>query len=516
ATGLRNTYDGVFHSNGNIYAPNNALGVIGTVPPVPRLGDPNDRNITTQFGENPIDNPGLQSDSLNLIVEGGYYGHPNPYRDEVVFNDGSFQGFNNNDADPSNDIPDGHPDYITPFFDLGKNRSGNGIIEYTADNFFGELQGDLLINNFSVGDNITRIELSDDGLSVLSSSSLYQGFADPLPIAMAENGSIFVGEFNGSQITVLEPLGKWRTDLPVAPKAVLDAGSATLDGKLYMVGGKTGTTHLNSMYIYDPGNPFISTDDVWTVAEDLPGEAVENPAVVSFDGKIYSFGGSQQPFSDSVSNAAVFDPLTSDWTTLEAMPTARGGATAQVLGDKIYVIGGMNSNGASLNTVEIYDPVTGIWETGESMLTSRDNAGSAVLDNPATEEYDELLYVFGGRTRNTDGSVVDGTLNTMEIYDPLANEWTFGMPMPTGRRAMGVGTLNGKIQVIGGEKAADGSTFDMNEEYNPFTGSWRSLPSVPTGRHGAAFGTIDDVIYIAAGGPTGGSAFTDAVEAFTF
>ena len=515
ASGLRNTYDGVFHSNGNIYAPDNGLGVIGTVPPVPRLGDPNDRDITTTFGENPIDNPGPQSDPLNLIVEGGYYGHPNPYRDEVVFKDGSFQGFDNTDADPTNDIPEGHPEYQEPLFNLGNNRSANGIIEYTADNFFGEMQGDLLINNFSVGDNITRIELSDDGLSVVNSSSLYGGFQDPLPIAMGENGSIFVGEFNGGQITVLEPLGKWRDDLPAAPEAVLDAGSTTLDGKMYMIGGKTDSSHIDSMYIYDPGNPFDSTDDVWTTGPDLLGVGVENPAVVSFDDKVYAFGGSTAPFSGSVSNAAVFDPLTSTWTALDDMPTARGGATAQVVGDKIYVIGGMDANGASVNTVEIYDPLTGLWETGTSMQTRRDNLGAAVIDNPLTEEVDELLYVFGGRTRNANGSVEDDTLNTMEIYDPLTDEWTFGTPMPTGRRAMSVGTLNGRIQVIGGEKAADGSSFDVNEEYNPYTDEWRSLPSVPTGRHGAAFGTIDDVIYVAGGGPTGGSAFTDTVEAFT-
>jgi glucose/arabinose dehydrogenase len=35
ATGLRNTYDFVFHSNGSIYAPDNGLGVTGTFPPSP-------------------------------------------------------------------------------------------------------------------------------------------------------------------------------------------------------------------------------------------------------------------------------------------------------------------------------------------------------------------------------------------------------------------------------------------------------------------------------------------------
>jgi hypothetical protein len=81
---------------------------------------------------------------------------------------------------------------------------------------------------------------------------------------------------------------------------------------------------------------------------------------------------------------------------------------------------------------------------------------------------------------------------------------------------MSVGTINNKIQVIGGEATIDGATFIQNEEYNPLTKSWRSLPSIPTGVHGSAFGTIDNVIYIAGGGAIAGLSTTDLVQGFTF
>lgn len=514
ASGVRNTYDGVFHSNGNLYAPDNGLGVTGTAPPVPRLGKPTDRRITTLFGKTPEDNPGSQPDPLNRIVKGGYYGHPNPYRDQVVFKNGSFQGFSNTDASTTNDIPLGHPAYIPPFLNLGKNKSADGIIEYTADNFFRNLKGDLLITNFSSGDNITRVKLTADGLAPLSSVSLADGFIDPLPIAMGPNGTelegmFFVGEFNGGSVTVMESLGIWRTDLPDAPLAVLDAGSAVLGDRLYMVGGKTSTGPINNVYVYNPGNPFEASDDIWAPAPSLPGKAVENPAVVAYGGALYSFGGSTAPFSGAVNTAYTFKPG-SGWTLLPNMPTARGGAQAAVLNNKIYVVGGLGADGASLNTVEAFDPVTGKWITDPladpaELQTRRDNPGIAVADGK--------LHVFGGRTRNANGTTVVGALNTMEIYDPVGDSWMFGAPMLNGRRTMAVGTLNGRIQAIGGE---GGSALDLTQEYIPGTGSWRTLPDILTPRHGAAVGTINDVIYVAAGGPQAGSSFTNATEAFTF
>ena len=198
------------------------------------------------------------------------------------------------------------------------------------------------------------------------------------------------------------------------------------------------------------------------------------------------------------------------------MPLGTGGATAQVLNGNIYVVGGLDNNGNSLNTVQVYNPTTNTWSTAPSMVTRRDNSGSAVLDDPTTVGIDLKLYVFGGRTRNADSLVVNPTLSSMEIYDPSTHQWSSGTSMPTGRRAMSVGTLNNKIQVIGGEATIGGLTFIHHEEYNPLTQSWRSLPSIPTGVHGAAFGTIDKVIYIAGGGPIAGSSTTDAVQAFTF
>ncbi|HEX6206906.1 MAG TPA: kelch repeat-containing protein, partial [Actinomycetota bacterium] len=412
ASGLRNTYDFVHHSNGSIYAPDNGLGVTGTYPPKPTPD-------CTGLADASQHNPGEQPDIINRLEQGMYYGHPNPYRNECVFKDGSEQG-----VAPL-------PNYVPPIHTIGHNTSSNGTIEYLGDAFCGDLQGDLLIANYSVGDDLVRYELSADGGSIVGVTRLATGFTDPLPVTQSPDGTIYVGELGAGQVTALVPqdTGCWSDRAPL-PAQLLDVGGAALGGKFYVVAGKTSTGPKTSMYVYDPAT------DAWTPGPNLPGPGVENPAVEALNGKLYVFGGSTDPFSGAVANASVFDPATNAWTTLAPMPTARGGANAKAIDGLIYVVGGMDANGASVATVEVYNPSTNGWSAGPPMGTRRDNPGAALLDGK--------LYVFGGRTRESNGTVLNGTLASVEMYDPGTGTWVSKAPMPTGRRTMVVGTLNGR------------------------------------------------------------------------
>lgn len=290
-----------------------------------------------------------------------------------------------------------------------------------------------------------------------------------------------------------DDLGSW-TPKKVMPEKVLDAGSAVLDGKLYAIAGKVPDGHQSDVHVYTPDL------NSWTKGPELPGPAVENPAVVAHGGSLYAFGGSTAPFSGAKTNAARFTPG-KGWEALEPMPSARAGATAQSLDGKIYVIGGMNEKGESLASVRIYDPGADEWDAGPTLNTARDNPGSAVLRDANGQR---RIYVFGGRT--TGG---DGTLASVEYL--VGGSWESRRSMPTGRRTMAVGTLNGRAQLVGGEQP----TVSVNEEYDPKTNTWRTLTAVPTGRHGSAFGTINGVLYVAGGAVTK-NADSDANEAFKF
>jgi large repetitive protein len=140
------------------------------------------------------------------------------------------------------------------------------------------------------------------------------------------------------------------------------------------------------------------------------------------------------------------------------------------------------------------------------MGTRRDNPGSAVLNGD--------IYVFGGRTRNADGSGVEN-LGTVEVFDPGTGTWSSAASMPTARRTMVVVVANGRAFVIGGERKVDGTAFDVNEEYDPLTNTWRTLKPMPTARHGAVAGVVNGVVYVI-GGATSSAAtsVTSVNEAF--
>jgi len=230
ASGLRNSYDFVFHSNGEIYATDNALGVEGTFPDLGPQPLSWDRSLGCA---GPIlgaalagHNPGTRRDLLQRIEAGAFYGHPNPSRGECVFYGG------NPTAAADAVIPEtgggstalelarypvgvlAEPRFRPALFSFGEHKSADGVIEYQSDAFCDSLRGDLLVTYYSGSDQIRRLTLSADGRSVLREGPLPRSTAatggaalvDPLPITQDPAGRIYVGELGADRVTVFEPI----------------------------------------------------------------------------------------------------------------------------------------------------------------------------------------------------------------------------------------------------------------------------------------------------------------------
>ena len=242
ASGVRNAYDLVWHSNGQLYVPANGSAAGGVVPRFnaseasyntcnsysgPRLTDPGAVNAEYlgSPGEPRTDGWKItttQHDFLFRVEAGGYYGHPNPERCEWILNGGNDDG----GADVVPQYPEGtppDPNYRGFTFDFGVNKSPNGAIEYQSDVFGDKLEGKLLVVRYSTGNDVVVLtpgsaaqdyDIVDTAGNEASLKDVDTnraiGFVDPLDLV--ENpatGDIYVADFDeeggNPKIVLLRP-----------------------------------------------------------------------------------------------------------------------------------------------------------------------------------------------------------------------------------------------------------------------------------------------------------------------
>ncbi len=199
ATGMRNTYDFTWHSNGNLYANINQNGGLGQ-------GDSGAPTAGPCAGLPEFVDSHLVSDTLNLIRRGGYYGHPNPARGECVVMGGGQGPFAvggyGEDQEPE---PAFDPSLIVSYADAatGSGISVNGMDEYRTG---GPLEGRLLATDSAGSHAILAIDVNDDPEALTLDAPIEKlsdadgdayTFVHPLDVATHPLGAIAVADFGG-------------------------------------------------------------------------------------------------------------------------------------------------------------------------------------------------------------------------------------------------------------------------------------------------------------------------------
>jgi len=233
ATGLRNAYDLVWHSNGQLYVPTNGSAGGGNTPATPSTlpvacQNRIDNGIFGPFTGPavPASNPPNQPDYLFRVTQNGYYGHPNPVRCEWAF----FGGNPTAGPDPGqtgNHYPVGVlPDrnYRGFAYDMGMNASANGVIEYRSSTFGGLLQGRLMVTRYSLFNDIVVLQPGGSGdiVSVSMGTPGFTDFIDPLDITEHVGpGNLYVSDLaDGGKIILVRPLGADIPRVEVAPETL--------------------------------------------------------------------------------------------------------------------------------------------------------------------------------------------------------------------------------------------------------------------------------------------------------
>jgi subtilisin family serine protease/N-acetylneuraminic acid mutarotase len=188
----------------------------------------------------------------------------------------------------------------------------------------------------------------------------------------------------------------------------------------------------------------------------------------------------------------VYDIAEDRWSLTGSFMPKRDSAAVATIGELIYVAVGSGRPGAgAMDTILIYDPVADSWSEGARAPGAVAAPGYAVLDDE--------LYVVGGRTDND-----DDRLATAEVmaYDPVTDSWRTVADYPEPAFYLACGPVDGLLYCAGGQ-GEDGAHLDRAYAYDPGTGAWHRIADLPRTVTRGGYTAANGVLLLS-GGVVGG------------
>ncbi|NLN69810.1 MAG: winged helix-turn-helix transcriptional regulator [Chloroflexi bacterium] len=223
----------------------------------------------------------------------------------------------------------------------------------------------------------------------------------------------------------------------------------------------------------------------WQELAPLPA-ARAGMAAVAYNGEIYAIAGEgPQSVSGSVFR---YTPETNSWAQLSDKPTPVTDVHAVLIGEKLYVPGGLGGDGRPTDSLEIYDPRRDTWSVGARLPKA--------ISAYALADFEGQMYLFGG----WDGK---RALDDVYVYDPGADEWRVRTPVALARRDHGAVAMTDKIIVLGGRNSAgalaDAVSYYPSRDANGKEHPWEGFTDLPESRYGFGVGSSGEAIFIFGG-----------------
>jgi N-acetylneuraminic acid mutarotase len=283
------------------------------------------------------------------------------------------------------------------------------------------------------------------------------------------NGKIYVvGGYDGTSVQstvyaydTAQPSQGWLGTNSPLTSARSDLGAASVNGKIYAIGGYDGSSAQSTVYVYDIAQPSHG----WLTMSNLPA-ARRGLAAAGVSGKIYAVGGSDG--TNYQSTVYIYDPSqpTLGWLSVSNLPTALELWALATVNGKIYASGGFAGGWES--TAYVYDP-------------SQPAAGWLSVSNlpadlwgPTEASVNGIIFFMGGQQPYS---------STAYAYDPSQPTlgWSSANNLPTAHGYMGAAGVNGQIYAFGGEDTLYPYNFSTAEAGSFSTGV---LPSSGTASGG--------------------------------
>jgi serine/threonine protein kinase len=381
------------------------------------------------------------------------------------------------------------------------------------------------------------------GGELLNSTEIFDGNswkpAAPIPtprqmLGAASDGKLVyaLGGSNGTSdlatVETYDPAADTWTSLPELPGRRSDFGVASTDGRLVVVGGMSQGAILKSVVAFD-----LATQS-WNGLPDL-ATARHGMAVAGVGKAIYAIGGASGDGDTEITSAAESLKLAprkpqpaAEWRVLADAPTQRLMMAWAVLGDEIWIAGGMR-HGDYLPTVESYNTKTGTWQEHPPLpiplhhATGANYRGEMVVIGGASDNLAQAsnkVFAFRGgnweelpplsHARAASAATVVGDklvvvggqdekklVSATEVFD--GQSWTQAADLPTPREHLAAVSDGVYVYTVGGRNLSADENSSAFERFDPVSGNWETLPNMPTPRGSYGAAVIDGRI-VAVGG----------------
>lgn len=243
-----------------------------------------------------------------------------------------------------------------------------------------------------------------------------------------------------------------------------DGSLALFDNNIFVVDGYKYTDDPSSdvfMMPITPSSEILDSRDKMPALE--RGRRGSSVGVVG--DKIFVLGGLSQ-LSGLLSEVKVLLVKERKWVDAPPMTIGKMHMGVTVIGKNIYVFGGFTNQAPDfyLNAVEVFDTVTSKWFVLPSMKIARINMGIATID-------DRFVWILGGYGRG------DKKLDSIEVFDVERNEWSVPpIKMKYPDVITNAIASDHRIFIFGKQKL-HGEVLDIDEM------KWSSLPPMKTPRH---------------------------------
>jgi hypothetical protein len=216
-----------------------------------------------------------------------------------------------------------------------------------------------------------------------------------------------------------DPSSNDWTSLTPLPRAFSAGAAASLDGRIWVVGGNSAEANGRQVYAYDVRSAR------WSPEPRLPAPRT-NLAVVAADGRLYALGG-LDPVSPT-KTVFVYDPRSRRWSEAAPLPDALHALAAVVFRGEIWALGGRVRSGKIQRRVWIYNVSKNRWRAGPTLPTPMETLGTSAT-----------------------GDRIDAVLESTYItYDGRTSHWLRRPSLEVPRHALAVYTVGNSLYAIGG------------------------------------------------------------------